>query len=131
MNKVIIIGRLGKNPELAYTPAGIACCTFSVATSEKIKNEERTEWHRIVVWGKHGETCSQYLKKGSQVFIEGKLTTRSWEGKAGTTLYMTEIRATEVKFLDGFPQQEKNEKDPEPECYTTDNVKWGDDEVEF
>nr|BDT27283.1 single-stranded DNA-binding protein [Bacteriovorax sp. HI3] len=109
MNKVIILGRLGGNPELSYTPTGAACCTFSVATSERGKDQDKTEWHRIVVWGKLAELCSQYLKKGSLVFTEGGLQTRKWEDKDGSTRYTTEIIAKEVKFLDKFPGHESGQ----------------------
>jgi len=103
VNKVILIGRLGQDPELKYTPAGQAVTTFSLATSEmwNDKNgqrQERTEWHRIVVWGKTAENCSKYLGKGRQVFVEGRLQTRSWD-KDGQKHYTTEIIANTVQFL--------------------------------
>jgi single-strand DNA-binding protein len=106
INKVIIIGRLGRDPEVRYTPDGTAVANFSVATSEEWKDKqsgekkERTEWHRIVAWRGLGETCGKYLSKGRQVYIEGRLQTRSWE-KDGVTHYMTEIVATDVQFLGG------------------------------
>lgn len=105
VNKVIILGRLGQDPELKYTPSGAAVCNFSVATSEtwNDKNsgqkQEKTEWHRIVVWGKLAELCNQYLSKGRQAFVEGKLQTRSWEDKDGQKRYTTEISATTVQFI--------------------------------
>jgi len=104
-SKTILIGRLGKDPELGYTASQSAYCKFSVATSEKWtdkngQKQEHTEWHRIVVWGKLGELCNQYLSIGSQVFIEGKLQTRSWDGKDGQKRYITEINATNIQFLD-------------------------------
>ena len=100
MNKVFIIGRLGKEPELKYTATGTPCCNFSVATSEKKKdsNEELTEWHSVLVWGKSGENCEKYLKKGSQVFIEGSVRTREWE-KDKKKFYKTEIHASAVNFI--------------------------------
>lgn len=106
VNKVILIGRLGQDPELKYTQAGKAVASFSVATSESYKGadgvkKESTEWHRIKVWGKLGELCGQYLKKGRECFIEGKLTTSSWEDKNGQKRYMTEVSATTVQFLGG------------------------------
>jgi single-strand DNA-binding protein len=105
LNKVMIIGRLGQDPELKYTPGGAAVCNFSVATSESWtdkagQKQEKTEWHRIVVWGKLAELCNQYLAKGRQAFIEGKLQTRSWEDKEGQKKYTTEIMANTVQFLD-------------------------------
>ncbi|MCT4641629.1 MAG: single-stranded DNA-binding protein [Bacteriovoracaceae bacterium] len=105
VNKVIILGRLGQDPELKYTPSGAAVCNFSLATSESWTDKnsgqknERTEWHRIVVWGKLAELCNQYLSKGRQAFVEGKLQTRSWDDKDGNKRYTTEISATTVQFI--------------------------------
>jgi single-strand DNA-binding protein len=106
VNKVVILGRLGTDPELKYTPSGVAVCNFSVATSESWNDksgqkQEKTEWHRIVVWGKLAELCNQYLVKGRQAFIEGSLQTRSWEGQDGTKRYTTEINARNIQFLGG------------------------------
>lgn len=106
VNKVMIIGRLGQDPEMKYTPSGAAVCNFSVATSENWtdksgQKQERTEWHRIVVWGKLAELCNQYLAKGRQAYIEGKLQTRSWDDKDGNKRYTTEILANTVQFLGG------------------------------
>lgn len=106
VNKVIVLGRLGQDPEMKYTPSGAAVCNFSVATSENWtdksgQKQERTEWHRIVVWGKLAELCNQYLSKGRQAFVEGKLQTRSWDDKDGTKRYTTEIMATTVQFIGG------------------------------
>lgn len=113
VNKVIIIGRLGQDPELKYTPSGAAVCNFSVATTEQWadkngQKQERTEWHRIVVWGKLGELCNQYLAKGRQAFIEGSLQTRSWDGKDGTKRYTTEINARNIQFLGGQASEGRN-----------------------
>jgi len=104
VNKVIIVGRLGQDPELKYTPSGSAVCNFSVATSETWadksgQKQERTEWHRVVVWGKLGELCNQYLAKGRQAYVEGSLRTRSWEDKSGQKKFTTEIMASSVQFL--------------------------------
>jgi single-strand DNA-binding protein len=106
VNKVIILGRLGQDPELKYTPGGMAVCNFTVATSESWadksgQKQERTEWHRIVVWGKLAELCNQYLTKGRQAFIEGSLQTRSWDDKNGQKRYTTEINAKTVQFIGG------------------------------
>ena len=104
LNKVMLIGRLGRDPELRYTPSGLAIANFSIATSEEWKDKnsgekkERTEWHRIVVFGKLGELCGEYLAKGRQAYIEGRLQTRSWE-KDGVTKYTTEIVASDIQFL--------------------------------
>jgi single-strand DNA-binding protein len=106
VNKVILVGRLGQDPELKYTPSGMAVCNFSLATSESWtdkqgQKQERTEWHRVVVWGKLGELCGQYLGKGRQAYLEGALQTRSWEDKQGQKRYTTEIVAKTVQFLGG------------------------------
>lgn len=105
VNKVILIGNLGKNPEHKNLTSGQSVCNFSIATTEKWKdqggqNQEKTEWHRIVVWGKAGENCAKYLSKGQKVYIEGKLTTRSWDDKNGQKQYATEVVAAQVVFLD-------------------------------
>ena len=104
VNKVILVGNLGKDPEVRFTPGGQAKASFSVATTEKWKDQqgqlqERTEWHNIVVWGKQAETCGQYLSKGRQVFIEGRIKTRSYDDKDGNKKYITEIVAQNVRFL--------------------------------
>jgi single-strand DNA-binding protein len=106
VNKVIILGRLGQDPEMKYTPSGSAVCNFSLATTENWtdksgQKQEKTEWHKIVVWGKLAELCNQYLAKGRQAFIEGKLQTRSWDDKEGQKRYTTEILATTVQFIGG------------------------------
>jgi single-strand DNA-binding protein len=104
VNKVILVGRLGQNPEVRYTPGGAAVANFSVATSESWmdksgQRQERTEWHKVVVWGKLAELCNQYLQKGRQVYLEGRLQTRQWQDKDGQTKYTTEIQAQTVQFL--------------------------------
>jgi single-strand DNA-binding protein len=105
INKVILVGNLGRDPEVRYTPSGTAVANFTIATSERWKDkttgemQERTEWHRIVAWGKLGEICGEYLSKGRQVFIEGRIQTREWEDKEGIKRYTTEIVANEMKML--------------------------------
>lgn len=104
INKAILIGNLGKDPELRYTPGGQAVATFSLATSEKWKDksgvlQDKTEWHNIVVWGRTAEMVKEYLAKGRQVYIEGRIQTRSWEDKDGNKRYTTEIVAQRVQFL--------------------------------
>jgi single-strand DNA-binding protein len=106
VNKVIVVGRLGRDPEVRYTPDGTAVANFSVATSDEWRDKEsgekkeRTEWHRIVAWRRLGEICGEYLAKGRMVYVEGKLQTRSWE-QDGVTRYSTEIIASDVQFLGG------------------------------
>lgn len=104
VNKVIVIGRLGTDPEVKTVTSGQTVCRLSVATSENWtdregQKQERTEWHRIVVWGKMAEICGQHLSKGRQVYVEGKLQTRSWEDQQGQKKYTTEIVANSVQFL--------------------------------
>ncbi len=105
VNRVILIGNLGRDPELRYTAGGQPVASFSVATNERWndregKTQERTEWHRIVVWGKQGENCANYLQKGRTVYIEGRLQTREWEDKEGHKRQTTEVVAQSVQFLD-------------------------------
>jgi single-strand DNA-binding protein len=115
VNKVILVGNLGKDPEVRYTQTGSAVANFSIATSEQWndregKKQERTEWHNIVVWGKQAEHCGQYLSKGRQVYVEGSIRTRSYDDKSGNKRYITEIVAQRIQFLGGgggtrLPQQ--------------------------
>lgn len=104
VNKVILIGRLGKDPEVRYTSAGGAVGNFTLATSESWtdktgQKQEKTEWHRIVAWGKLAEICGQYLSKGKQTYVEGKLQTREWVDKEGQKKYTTEVVAMNIQFL--------------------------------
>ena len=105
LNKVMLIGRLGQDPELKYSHEGTAVCKFSVATAESYtdregQRQEKTEWHRIVTFQKQAETCANYLHKGSLVYVEGSLTTNKWTDKDGQTRYTTEVRASRIQFLD-------------------------------
>jgi single-strand DNA-binding protein len=106
VNKVILLGRLGQNPEVRHTPSGASVANFSLATNETWmdkngQKQERTEWHRIVVWGKLADLCGQYLTKGRQAYVEGRLQTRQWQDKDGQTKYTTEVQAQTVQFLGG------------------------------
>ncbi|MHB1014902.1 MAG: single-stranded DNA-binding protein [Desulfurivibrionaceae bacterium] len=133
VNKVILIGNLGKDPEVRYSQAGAAIASFNVATTETWKKqdgtkEELTEWHRIVAFGRLGEICGEYLSKGSKVFIEGRLQTRKWDDKDGNTRYTTEIVARERKMLsprgssgDSSQSQQYNDQ-PFPEPVMGDDV---------
>ena len=106
VNKVILIGNLGADPEVKYMPSGDAVATIRLATSESWKDKnsgemvERTEWHRVVLFRRLGEIAGEYLKKGSKVYIEGKLQTRKWQGQDGQDRYTTEIVANEMQMLD-------------------------------
>ena len=105
LNKVILIGNLGKDPETRYAPSGDAICNLVVATTETWKDmatgerKEATEWHRVVFFGKLAEVAAKYLKKGAQVYIEGRLQTRKWQDQSGQERYTTEIRGDEMKML--------------------------------
>jgi len=105
INKVILVGYLGSDPEIRYTPSGAAVTNFRMATKEQWatkegERQERTEWHKIVVWGKLGEICGQYLHKGSMVYIEGRLQTRAWDDRDGNKRWTTEIIAQGMQMLD-------------------------------
>ena len=123
INKVILIGNLGRDPEVRYTPSGTAVANFSVATTENWTNKDgekqsRTEWHRIEAWGRLGETCGEYLSKGSQVYIEGSIRTDEWEDQEGNKRRTTKIRAWRMQMLGARAQAEplSNESlGPEPE----------------
>ena len=106
VNKVILVGRLGKDPETKFTTGGQALATFTMATDSSYKDrngerQKKTEWHRIKIWGKLAEIVQQYLKKGSLVFIEGRIETREWQDKEGQKRYTTEIVANEMRMLGG------------------------------
>lgn len=101
----MIIGRLGQDPDVRYTQSNTAVANLSIATSERYKDKqgewkETTEWHRVVAWGRTAEICQEYLKKGSQVYVEGPIQTRQWEDKDGQTRYTTEIKALTLTMLD-------------------------------
>ncbi|MEX0945155.1 MAG: single-stranded DNA-binding protein [Balneolaceae bacterium] len=105
LNKAMIIGRLGQDPEVRYTQANTAVATLSVATTERYKDkngelQENTEWHRVVAWGRLAEICQEYLKKGSLAYFEGPIQTREWEDKDGQKRYTTEIKALNMQMLD-------------------------------
>jgi single-strand DNA-binding protein len=104
LNKAILIGHLGRDPEMRYTQSGVAVANFNIATTETWTNKEgekdsRTEWHRIVAFGKLGEICGEYLAKGRQVYIEGRIQTRDWEDRDGVKRYTTEIVASQMIML--------------------------------
>ena len=113
MNKVILVGRLGQDPKLAYTQGGTPVANFSMATDESYRDNsgnkvEKTEWHRVVCWAKTGELVSQYLRKGSLVLVEGKIETRKWQDQNGNDRYTTEIKANNVQFLESKGQQDQS-----------------------
>ena len=123
VNKVILVGNLGQDPTMRYTASGTAVAQFSLATTERFNNkagerEERTEWHRVVAWAKLDEICNQYLKKGKQVYIEGRIQTRQWEDQSGNKRYTTEIVANNMVMLGragdagNFPSQDIPQEQP-------------------
>lgn len=111
INKAILVGNLGKDPELRYTASGQAVATFSLATTEKFKNkggeqQERTEWHNIVAWGPLAEICGKYLTKGKQIYCEGRIQSRSYDDRDGNKRYITEIVISDMQMLGGRPGDE-------------------------
>ena len=135
LNKVMIIGNLGRDPEVKYLPSGQAVANFSVATSrawtdKEGKKEERTEWHRIVAFGKLAEICGEYLSKGRQVYIEGRLQTRDWE-KDGQKHYTTEIVASDVVFLGSRGESSGGDDIVYDEPGAAKNPGGGDDDIPF
>ncbi len=117
VNKVILIGRLGKDPDLRYAPSGTAIASFTMATNHATKDAEgawveQTEWHSVTTFGRQAEFCGEYLKKGRQVFVEGRLRTSSWEDQSGQKRFRTEIVANEIQLLGSKVEGEKVETPP-------------------
>jgi single-strand DNA-binding protein len=137
VNKVILIGNLGQDPELRSTPSGTSVATFTLATNETWTDkdgarQERTEWHRIVAWAKLAEICAQYLQKGRQVYIEGRLTTRSWEDRQGNQRKTTEIVAQNMQMLGRAPGQTDDQAGTgETPDFAAETVKIEDDDLPF
>ena len=138
VNKVILIGRLGADPDVRYTPSGNAVATLSLATDEVWKDrdgnmQERTEWHRVVLWGKQAEAANEYLKKGRKIYVEGRLQTRSWEDKDGIKRYTTEIIAQRMQFMDarGTTEQETGTVPPVPDDQLPEPIEGEGDDLPF
>jgi len=140
VNKVILIGHLGGDPELRTTPSGTSVATFTLATNEAWTDrdgakQERTEWHRIVAWGKLAEICGQYLSKGRQVYIEGRLTTRSWKDKNDIERKTTEIVARDMQMLgsrgEGGQRQNAGGGQTGTPEFAAETVKIDDDDLPF
>ncbi|MPZ17908.1 MAG: single-stranded DNA-binding protein [Luteitalea sp.] len=110
VNKVILVGNLGRDAELRFTPAGVAVSNFSLATTDRRKDsrtgdwQDQTEWHRVVLFGKQAESLQDYLKKGKQIYVEGRLQTRSWDDRDGQKRYTTEVLADRIQLLGGAPR---------------------------
>ena len=135
LNRVLLIGNLGADPELSYTPSGTAKATVRLATHEVWTNKsgekgERTEWHRVIAWGRLAEICGEYLTKGRQVFVEGRLQTRSWEDRDGNKRWTTEIVATNMQML-GSPRTAPSETGPSSPSLDTPDLPEKDDDIPF
>ena len=135
INKAILIGNLGADPEIRYTSSGTSVASFRVATSEQWTTKEgekaeRTEWHRIVAWGRLGEICGEYLHKGSQVYIEGRIQTRSWEDRDGNKRYTTEIVAQTLQML-GSPSKGGKTEAPDERFPGEEPISIPDDDIPF
>ncbi len=119
VNKVILVGNLGRDPEVRTTPSGQSVCNFSLATTERYtdragQQQEQTEWHNVLVWGKQADLCGQYLKRGRQVYVEGRITTRDYEARDGSgKRYRTEVVAQRVQFLGGRPSASSDDSVPD------------------
>jgi single-strand DNA-binding protein len=136
VNKVILIGRLGKDPDVRYTPDGTMVTNFNLATDEQWKDKngekvQRTEWHRIVTWGKLAEICGNYLVKGKLVFVEGRIQTRSWEDKEGVKRFTTEIIASNMQMLDSKGQNKTDDSSFEAASVNTNGGNGPLDDVPF
>lgn len=144
VNKAILIGHLGRDPEIRYSASGSAIANVSLATSESWKDrqsgetQERTEWHRVVFFGKLAEIAGEYLKKGSQIYVEGRLQTRKWQDQQGQDRYTTEIVANEMTMLGGrggaqaSPPRDEFDQEPGPESAGTDEAAGDfDDDIPF
>lgn len=135
VNKAILIGNLGSNPEIRYTPSGTAVANFSLATHEQWtgkdgEKSEKTEWHKIVAWGRLGEICGEYLKKGSQVFIEGRIQTRAWDDRDGNKRYTTEIIAQAMQML-GSAMKEGQARSVEERFPVEEPISIPEDDIPF
>jgi len=144
VNKVILIGRLGQDPEVKFMQSGTAVCNFSMATSETWKDkesgekQEKTEWHKITAWRRLAEICGEYLHKGSQVYIDGKLQTRSWEDQDGNKRWTTEIVAAQMQMLSGGGQKDNGEsgrdpsaKEPQSQGEGSQDINIPEDDIPF
>jgi single-strand DNA-binding protein len=133
INKVILVGHLGRDPEVRYTPAGDAVADVSLATTESFKDKngersEKTEWHNLVLWRAQAEFAKEYLKKGQLVYVEGRLQTRQWEDKEGQKRSRSEIQVNQIVTLGGFIGKGKQE---EPTAADEDTAATGDEEIPF
>jgi len=140
-NKLILVGNLGRDPELRYTPQGTPVCSFTLATNEKRKdrageNQDVTTWFRVTLWGRQAETASQYLSKGRPVYIEGRLRVEEWTDKDGKQRHTLEVHATDMQFIggrgdEGSGQNVRAETSPASRTETTENENISDDDIPF
>ncbi len=136
VNKVILVGNLGKDAELRYTPSGAAVASLRIATTDRYKDKEgqwqdQTEWHTVVIWGKTAESLAEYLRKGKQIYVEGRLQTRSWDDKEGKKRYATEVRADRIVLLGSRGTgAEREEPAAHPEA-ARETVEVTDDDIPF
>lgn len=135
VNKVILVGNLGRDPEIRYTQGGTPVANFTMATTERWSDpsgekKERTEWHRIVVWGKQAEIASEYLRKGRQVYVEGSLQTREWTDRDGNKRTTTEVRAQRLQLL-GRPDDRQAQPAAQPEEEVAEPASYGEDDIPF
>ena len=141
VNKVILVGNLGADPEMRYLPSGEAVANIRIATTDTWKDkdgnkQEATEWHRVSFFGRQAEVCGQYLKKGSQVYIEGRIRTRKWQDKEGQERYTTEIEANEMQMLGGKPAGDSAQSQQKPQQRNAQGAQGGgmadmDDDIPF
>jgi single-strand DNA-binding protein len=136
VNKAMLIGRLGKDPEVRYTPDGTMVTNFNLATDEQWKDKngekvQKTEWHRIVTFGKLAEICGNYLVKGKLIFVEGRIQTRSWEDKDGVKRFTTEIIASNMQMLDSKAQSKADGSSLEASPVSSNNAGTPTDDVPF
>lgn len=137
INKVILIGNLGADPDVRHTAGGAAVATLTVATTESWKDKssgekvEKTEWHRAILFGRLGEIAGEYLKKGSKVYLEGKLQTRKWQDKQGQDRYTTEIIVNDLQMLDGRGSKEVSQSEPMADPVAAGDHADFDDDIPF
>lgn len=136
VNKVLLVGNLGRDAELRYTPGGAAVATLNMATTDTWKDrdgqkKEDTQWHRVILWGKTAESLAEYLTKGKQIYVEGRIQTRKWTDKDGVEKYTTEIRGDRVVLLGGGGSREPRDEQPSGDVQNTQQLDTDDSDVPF
>ena len=137
LNKVMLIGNLGRDPEIRYTTGGTAVANFTMATTERWNDQssgerkERTEWHRVVVWGKQAEIAGEYLRKGRPVFVEGSMQTREWTDRDGNKRYTTEVKAQRFQMLGGRRDDAPMDRQEAPAMAEPDSGGYNEDDIPF